>query len=83
MLKLKKKVINVKNLFRLNNINIIKSLLVKKGLKHFIGYENAKKIRPLYKLPPKMSAYRRDSDEIKYMYFLIKGDELLQKHIET
>ena len=35
------------------------------------------------RLLQKMSAYTRDFDEIKYMYFLIKGDELLQKHIET
>ena len=29
-----------------------------------------------------MSAYRRDIDEIKYMYFLIKDDELLEKYNE-
>ena len=28
----------------------------------------------------KMSAYRRDFDETKYMYFLIKYDELLEKY---
>ena len=27
-----------------------------------------------------MSAYRRDFDETKYMYFLIKDDELLKKY---
>ena len=27
-----------------------------------------------------MSAYRRDFDEIKYMSFLIKDDELLEKY---
>ena len=27
-----------------------------------------------------MSAYRRDFDETKYMYFLIKDDELLEKY---
>ena len=31
-----------------------------------------KKIRPLCKFPPKMSPYRRDFDETKYMSFLIK-----------
>ena len=30
---------------------------------------------------PKMSAYRRDSDETKYMSFLIKDDELLKSAI--
>ena len=29
-----------------------------------------------------MSAYRKDLDEIKYMYFLIKDDELLEKYNE-
>ena len=29
-----------------------------------------------------MSAYRRDFDETKYMYFLIKDDELLEKYNE-
>ena len=29
-----------------------------------------------------MSAYRRDFDETKYMSFLIKVDELLEKYIE-
>ena len=27
-----------------------------------------------------MSRYRKDFDETKYMYFLIKDDELLEKH---
>ena len=50
----------------------------KKGFKYFIGYKDAK-IRPLCIFLPKMSAYRRDFDETKYMSFLIKDDELLQK----
>ena len=29
-----------------------------------------------------MSAYRRDFDETKYISFLIKNDELLEKHNE-
>ena len=29
-----------------------------------------------------MSAYRKDFDETKYVYFLIKNDELLEKHNE-
>ena len=31
---------------------------------------------------PKMSAYRRDFDETKYISFLIKDDELLEKYNE-
>ena len=30
-----------------------------------------------------MRAYRRDFDETKYMSFLIKNDELLQKYNEV
>ena len=44
----------------------------KRGFKYFIRYEGGKKIRPLCVMLPKMSAYRRDFDETKYMYFLIK-----------
>ena len=29
---------------------------------------------------PKMSAYRRDFHETRYMYFLTKDDELLDKY---
>ena len=36
-----------------------------KGFKCFIGYKDAKKIRPLYIFLSKMSAYRRDFDETK------------------
>ena len=31
---------------------------------------------------PKMSAYKRDFDEVKYMFFLIKDDELWKKYNE-
>ena len=33
-------------------------------------------------MPPKISAHRRDFDETKYMSFLIKDDELLEKYSE-
>ena len=36
--------------------------------------------RPLYVFLPKMNACRRDFDETKYMSFLIKDDELLEKY---
>ena len=51
----------------------------KKGFEYCIGYKDNKKIRPLCIFLPKMSAYRKDFDETKYMSFLIKHDELLQK----
>ena len=72
----------------INNIDINKivvsnkSLFRKKGFKHFIGYSDSKEIRPLCIFLPKMSAYRRDFDETKYMSFLIKDEELLEKYNE-
>ena len=44
----------------------------KKGSKYFVGYKDVKKVRPAWIMLPKMSAYRRDFDEIKYTSFLIK-----------
>ena len=38
------------------------------------------KLKYLCRIMYKMSAYRRDFDETKYMYFLIKYDELLEKY---
>ena len=52
----------------------------KKGFKNFIGYKDGKKVRPLCILLPKMSAYRKDFDETKYISFLIKDVELLEKY---
>ena len=57
-----------------------KVLFDKKVFKYFIGYNDAKKNRPLCIFLPKMSAYRRDFDETKYMSLLIKDDELLEKY---
>ena len=37
------------------------------------------KNRPLCTLLQKMGAYRRHFDEAKYMFFLIKDDEFLEK----
>ena len=53
--------------------------MVKKHFKHFIGYKENRKVRPLSIILPKMVAYRSDFDETKYMPFLIKDDELLEK----
>ena len=52
--------------------------MVKKRFKYFIGYKDAKKIRPLCVFLLKMSAYRKDFDETKYMYFLIKVDNIIK-----
>ena len=41
-----------------------------------------KKNRPLGMFLPKMSAYRRDFDENKYISLLTKDDELLEKYNE-
>ena len=54
--------------------------MVKKYFKHFIGYKENRKVRPLSTILPKMVAYRSDFDETKYMPFLIKDDELLEKY---
>ena len=52
----------------------------KKGFKYFISCKCAK-IRPLFIFLPNVNAYRRDSDETKYIFF-IKDDELLEKYNE-
>ena len=49
----------------------------KKSFKHFIGYKDTE-IRFLCIFLPKLSAYRRDFDETKYVSFLIKDYELGQ-----
>ena len=52
----------------------------KKEFKYFIGYKDAENIKPLCIFLPKMTAYRKDFDETKHIYFLIKNDELLEKY---
>ena len=47
--------------------------------KYFIGYKDAKIIRPLHIFLPKMSAYRRYFHETKYV-FLINNHELSEKY---
>ena len=46
----------------------------KKVFRYFIGCKDPKRIRPSCMLLPKMSAYRRDFDETKYISFLTKDD---------
>ena len=60
----------------INNIDINKIVVSNKfsfGKKDFIGYKDAKKITPLCILLPKMSAYRKDFNKIKFLSFLIKN----------
>ena len=52
----------------------------KKEFAYFIGDKDAKKSRPLCIFSPKMTAYRKDFDETKYLAFLIKDHELLEKY---
>ena len=53
--------------------------MVKRVLnKYFIGYKDAKKIRPLCIFLPKKSVYRRDIDKTKCMSFLIREEKLLK-----
>ena len=72
--------------FSIKNIDINKIVVSnkvffgKKGFKYFIGYKNAKKIRSLCIFLPKMSAYRKDFDETKFISVLTKDDELLEKY---
>ena len=40
------------------------------------------KNRPLCIFFPKISAYKRHFDETKYISFLVRDDELLEKHNE-
>ena len=55
--------------------------MVKKEVKYFIGYKDAKKIILFSIFLPKMSAYRKDFDETKYLSsVLIKDDKLLRKY---
>ena len=65
----------------ISKLNIINTILVsnevsfgKKGFKYFIGYKDAKKIRPVCIFLIKVSAYRRYFDETKYVSFSIKDD---------
>ena len=52
----------------------------KKDFKYFVGNKEARKVRTLCIFFPKMSAFRRRTDEIKYVSFLIKLLEFLGKY---
>ena len=54
----------------------------KNGFEYFIGYKDAKKIRPLCIFLPKMNAYRRGFDRTKCMPFLVIEEKLFEKYNE-
>lgn len=57
---------------------VIITLLVKKGFKYFIGYNNDEKVKPLCIIILKMRGYLKDFDESKCMSFTITDDLLLK-----
>ena len=59
-----------------------KIFLGKKGFKYFIGYEDNDKVTPLCIMLPKMSGYRRNYNETKYMSFLVNENDLLERFNE-
>ena len=75
----KQKFCQYKSLISIYDVNIDKIvvpigvLFGKIGFKYFIDYKNSKEIRPLCVMLPKMSAYRRNFDETKYMPFFDKS----------
>ena len=48
----------------------------KEGFKYFIGYKDPEKIRPLCIFPPQMIIYKRNFDENRGIYFLIKKEKV-------
>ena len=54
--------------------------MVKKDLNILLVTKILKKIKTLCIFLPKMTAYRKDFDETKYISFLIKDDEFLEKY---
>ena len=52
----------------------------KKGFKYFTDYKDNEKVKPSCIMLPKMSRYTKGFSETKYMSFLIKDDELLEKY---
>ena len=61
--------ISIDNIDINKNVVSNKASFGKKDFKYFIGCKDAKKIRPLCIFFPKVSAYRRDFDQTKCMFF--------------
>ena len=51
----------------------------KEGFKYFIGYTDAKEIRPLCIFFLEMRAYRRDFDDTECISFFIKDGQIFRK----
>ena len=70
----------------IDDIDIHKSIVSskvsfgKKGFKCFIACKDNEKVKPSQIMLPKMSEYRRNFNETKYMSFLMKDNELLEKY---
>ena len=77
-----------KSYITINNIDINKIAVsnkvpfIKKDFKYFIGYKEAKKVRPLCIFFPKTGEYRRDFDKANCKCFLIKDKKLWEKYNE-
>ena len=71
------KIIDINKILVSNKVTFDKKCFI-----YFIGFKDAKVIKPLCIFLPKMSAYRKDFDETEHMSFLIKDDELLGKYNE-
>ena len=57
------------------HLSDIANLKIKYHQCNKLNTKDAKKVRPLCIFLPKLSAYRRDFDESKYISFLMKEDE--------
>ena len=72
----------------IDNIHINKILVsniitfIKKYFKYFIGYKDAKKIKPLFIFLPKTDVYIINFDKNKCTSFLIKDKNILEKYNE-
>ena len=88
ILKLKNKFQRCKNPFFLEDVEIDNILVSnnisssKKNCKYSIGYlDDDYRIKPLHIMLPKASDYVKIYDgQIKWIYFLIEGDDLLEKY---
>ena len=75
----------------MKDVDVEKVLVTKKisfgekNSKYFVGYlHNNHKVKPLHIMLPKTSVYVKSYDgHTKWMYFLIGGDDLLEKFNNT
>ena len=55
----------------------------KQGFRYFIGYKDSEKIRFLWIFRPEMTIYKRNFDEYRRIYFLIKEEKFFIEYMET